>query len=81
MGNDANIDRRKYYSDKVTSRCLESRNHYITFNGNVSNNPLVFKTINVDSYVSFFYVKRSWSPSSSHLKVKIAWHILLCMSE
>lgn len=59
MGNDANIDRRKYYSDKgqVTIRCLESRNHCITFNGNISNNPLVFKTINVDGYVSFFYVK------------------------
>lgn len=57
---------------QVTIGYLESRNHCITFNGDISNNPLVFKTINVDSYVSFFHVKMRWSPNAPHLKVKIA---------
>lgn len=39
---------------QVTIRYLESRNHCINFNSDLNNNPLVFKTINVDSYVSVF---------------------------
>lgn len=37
---------------QVTIKHLESRNHHIVFSSDLNNNPLVFKAVNVLSYVT-----------------------------